>query len=328
MTDNHKLKGHTTTIRAGVDWGSSSLRAYRFDGTEIIDTLSRPMGIKFVPDAIHGQGNKFESVLFDLIGDWLKPGDGVLLSGMITSVNGWIETPYLECPVSCPAIASQLVRSEAKGINLYFLPGVCQREPQADVMRGEELQLLGISGDHSAGLIVMPGTHSKWAFVEADTLISFRTIVTGELFEALLNHTLVGQLSAGTQAHRPSFISGVEKGYASHLIIGDLFTCRAGVLLGRLEPAHVHSYLSGLLIGHEIREGLSLPDSRADSSQQRMHKATDKRVITLIGSETLCDRYTLAMQHLGVTVTQVNTSDNGDSTDAAARGFTLLAKTF
>lgn len=308
-------------IVAGVDWGSSSFRAYHFDHGKIIDSITAPKGIKFIDQSADKKTDRFEQVLFDLIGDWLEPGDGVLLSGMITSVNGWVETPYLECPVSCHEVATRLTCKSVRGIDLHFLPGVCQRVPHADVMRGEELQLLGAGSNHTTNLKVMPGTHSKWAFTDSDTLLHFQTVMTGELFDALYNHTLLGQFSSGEQWHNASFVSGVERGYKSNALVTELFTTRSGVLLNEIEAEYSHCYLSGLLIGSEIREGLAMLPTIESVS------------VTLLGTDTLCDRYTTAFEHLAIevsqfTATQPSLDNSSTINDAAAAGFSMLINNF
>ena len=292
-------------IKAGIDWGSSSLRAYRFDGQQIIDTVNSDRGIKTFK--AKNRDSQFEHVLFNLIGDWLQPGDGLILSGMITSVNGWIETPYLPCPVSCSALASNLTIKTIREYDLYFVSGVCQTSPHPDVMRGEELQLLGEGTQQENMLVIMPGTHSKWAQLAAGTIENFRTIVTGELFDVLRNQTLIGQLADGSDWHEKAFLNGIEQGYRSQTIISDLFTCRSGVLLQHHNAEAIHSYLSGLLIGNEIREGMVM--------------ATESSMIKLIGSDTLCDKYRLALNHLSLTTV---TQDENPIHDAAASGYLQL----
>lgn len=292
-------------IKAGVDWGSSSLRAYRLDGQQVIDTVSSDRGIKTLK--AKNKETQFEHVLFNLVGDWLEPGDGIILSGMVTSVNGWVETPYLPCPVSCAALASNLTHKIIRECDLYFVSGVRQDSPQPDVMRGEELQLLGEGAQHSHSLVIMPGTHSKWAQLRDGTIEQFRTIMTGELFDVMRNQTLVGQLADGTDWHQAAFTNGVEQGFTSQTIISDLFTCRSGVLLNQLAAEEIHSYLSGLLIGNEIKEGISI--------------TTDFSEITLIGADSLCDKYRLALTHLNLNASIQN---ENPLQDAAAKGYLQL----
>lgn len=284
-------------INVGVDWGSSSFRAYLFDGNgKVIDFLESDTGIKFVEDG------RFQETLFQQIGHWLNPGDGVVLSGMITSRNGWMETPYVSCPANLEQLMKGVVRTEANGVDLIFLPGLSQAAPW-DVMRGEELQLFGVDSIQPIRLAVMPGTHSKWASVVAGEITGFHTIATGELFEILLNHSLVGGLGQGRTWRETDFANGVDKGFNSAGIVRDLFTCRAGVLLEQLSSDGVFSYLSGLLIGNEIREGTTLTSMSATHAQASAFNGNNNdspnQSVTLIGNALLCQRYQSAFTQLG-----------------------------
>ncbi len=288
-------------VKASIDWGSSTFRAYRFDdNSAIAEVITRPLGIKNI-NSTGNSPDRFESALFNEIGHWLEPGDTVLLSGMITSVNGWYETAYLECPADVSALSARTVTLTCRGVALHFLPGVCQQTPYCDVMRGEELQLLGACDRSGTEIAVMPGTHSKWATIEDGKIHSFRTIPTGELYQVLLTRTLIGQL-ADDHNCTDHFIEGVTLGYKTTQIISELFSCRANVLMSKLPAGGVPSYLSGLLIGNEIKEGTVQHDAPA---------------ITLIGDLSLCDRYQSAMEHVGLTVPN-------KIVDAAAAGFSRL----
>lgn len=285
--DESAEKGTNTMMQSssgyiGIDWGSSSFRAYRFDeNVVLVDTIESKTGIKHVTD------NTFEANLFSLIGHWVQPNLTILLSGMITSRNGWVETPYISIPANPNNLLAHSVKQIIRGIPCYFLPGLSQKKPRCDVMRGEELQLFGATQAISNALVVMPGTHSKWAQVTNGEVMNFQTIVTGELFDVLLNQTLVGQLANDDKQHIETFERGVRCGFKSSTIITELFQCRAGVLLEEISEDQVYSYLSGLLIGNEISEGL---------------KSTDKLQITivLVGSEELCEKYQHAFECLDI----------------------------
>lgn len=290
-------------IRAGVDWGSSSFRAYRFDEQgSVIDSISNASGLR----EIHGESiSRFEAVLFDNIGHWLSEGDSILLSGMITSKAGWVETQYLTCPQDVTELASHARSMDTNGCHLLFLPGIKQTEPVADVMRGEELQLLGASNSTGRSTVVLPGTHSKWAKMNGTTLSAFRTIMTGELFALIRHQSLVGAIATSDTYNEDKFIKGVQQGYSSDTVLSELFTLRSSVLLEQLTASSVHSKLSGLLIGREIREGQQLMGDDSDS-------------VILVGADKLCDLYKVAFKTLGTKVTQFEG-------EAAVSGFQLVA---
>ena len=283
-------------ITAAVDWGSSSFRAYRYDSVgQLVEKIDLSAGIKTLSNA------NFETVLLDNIGNWLQDGDAILLAGMITSRDGWIETPYLKCPLSLHQLAENSVRKNlSNGSTALFLPGV---SAPMDVMRGEELQLYGsLTGDDQ--IVILPGTHSKWVYARSGVLEQFHTVVTGELFDLLINNSLIGGLATSTDWSELSFSNGVLDGFNSSAIISQLFSARSGVLLEQLKAQDVHSYLSGLLIGNEIRESVKFyPDVPK----------------LLVGTDSLLDRYQLAFELLGLEVKR-------GQGDAAATGFQKLIK--
>lgn len=294
----------------GIDWGSSSLRAYLFDSSHsLLEQIESDQGITHLQRDSQG----FEQTLLGVVGHWRQPEIRVLLSGMITSRNGWVETPYLPCPARLDDLYAHAVITELEGLKLQFLPGVCQYGTQgavlrdnvaADVMRGEELQLLAIGPKAGTELVVLPGTHSKWALIDSSSIIAFRTIPTGELFNLLLSHSLIGGLAESSDWSDSGFVDGVECGYEHNAILSQLFSCRSAVLLDQRSPTESRSWLSGLLIGREIREGAELYQGAIET-------------VRLVGSKTLCAHYEVALTHLGLQC-------EVESRDAAQLGYQRL----
>ena len=265
-----------------IDWGTSNFRAYRFaeDGS-VAETHQAPCGILSVAD------RNFAGVLKQQIGHWLQAGDALYFSGMITSRNGWIETPYVEAPASLQDLARQAVHVAGEhGQTLFFLPGVCMRTPTADVMRGEEIQVFGcLAKDEQDATVILPGTHSKWVQVEKGALKNFTTHMTGEVFAVLRQHSILGRLMPDVLQglRHDAFLRGVARtahGQSAGLL-HDLFTARSTVLLEQMPAEECADYLSGLLIGHEIRAGLA--------------SAAQQGPMILVGDAALCGRYQLAL---------------------------------
>ena len=265
-----------------IDWGTSNFRAYRFGGDgRVAETHQAPCGILSVAD------RNFAGVLKQQIGHWLQAGDALYFSGMITSRNGWIETPYVDAPASLEDLARQSLRIAGDdGQALFFLPGVCMRSPAADVMRGEEIQVFGcLERDERNATVILPGTHSKWVQVENAALQQFTTHMTGEVFAVLKQHSILGRLMPeGSQEMRTeAFLRGVERSApsASAGLLHDLFTARSMGLLAPMPAEDCADYLSGLLIGHEIRAGLA--------------SAARQGSVILVGDAVLCGRYQVAL---------------------------------
>ena len=116
---------------------------------------------------------------------------------MIGSRQGWVEAPYLECPAGPLQAARQLTAMPfGDGHRLHIVPGLrCTgRDGQTDVMRGEETQLWGAALAPGT-CCVLPGTHSKWAWLGPDDSVqAFQTWMTGELYALLTQHGILGRL--------------------------------------------------------------------------------------------------------------------------------------
>ena len=93
--------------------------------------------------------NGFPATLERLVGDWMRaqPGLPILASGMVGSRHGWREAPYVKCPADLKDIAANLIEVEADGRRVHLAPGLaCEDETgQPDVIRGEEVEILGIA---------------------------------------------------------------------------------------------------------------------------------------------------------------------------------------
>ncbi len=279
-----------TTALIGLDWGTSSLRAYRLAATGgVLERRRADLGILGIA------GGAFEDALSAFLGDWLRAGPAVplLASGMITSRQGWVETPYLPCPVTVEALAAALVERRLRsGHRILFVCGLSTRGTDGvpDVMRGEETQIAGALAEGvSARLLVLPGTHSKWVRCAEGRIVDFATMMTGELYELLRRHSILGRLMREGEEDGEAFARGVARGMADDPASGGLlhrlFGVRSLGLLGEVPPPGLASYLSGLLLGSELREAALLFGTR--------------EVPGLIGEPGLVERYRAACAGVG-----------------------------
>jgi 2-dehydro-3-deoxygalactonokinase len=293
-----------------VDWGSSSFRAYLMAGDgAIIDEIASTDGVSTIAK------DTFPDTLRRLVGDWLDayPNASVLASGMVGSRHGWREAPYVQCPANPAQIAASLVEVRAGDRIVRLAPGLCweSAEGEPDVMRGEEVEILG-AANSGARLIVLPGSHSKWAVVEGGRVVRFKTFVTGELFAAIRDHTLAGAFAraADWTLSRAAFSLGVRRGAAAARgdagsgLLGALFGARSLPLMGKLSENDAGAYLSGLLVGAEIAEARRLFPREAPH---------------LAGAEGLVKRYLAAFEVLGEEARPAPPR-------AAARGLLVLAR--
>lgn len=264
------------------DWGTSSLRAYRLDAAgRVLDSRRSALGIL-------AAAPRFAEVLAEQIAGWDEPL--LLLSGMIGSRQGWVEMPYVPCPAGFADIAAGIREIEAPalpGRRLFLVPGLSMpgTGTAPDVMRGEETQICGLlptlaRGEH---WVCLPGTHSKWARVVDGRVIEFQTAMTGELFDLLRRHSLLSRSMPDEAAFDPTaFSQGLDRAGQGGGLPYELFGVRARHLFGELAEAQLPSYLSGLLIGHELQGRPSL-----------------RGPVHLIGGEALLKPYSIALERRG-----------------------------
>jgi len=161
------------------------------------------------------------------------------------------------CPAGIGELARNLVWVEPE--RTAIVPGVSFADDhRADVMRGEEVQVLGAvaaGGVPPDGLVCHPGTHNKWIRLEGGRIRDFRTVMTGELFNLLKTHSILADLLAEPVAAAGAFRSGVRYALDHDDLTAELFSVRARVLLGKGARQDAASYVSGLLIGADIRAG-------------------------------------------------------------------------
>ena len=287
----------------GIDWGTTSFRAFRIarDGT-IRDRRSSLRGIMNVPDG------RFAETLRDEIGPWLAGGeDRVVLSGMIGSRQGWKETPYLPCPAGPADLAAALVDIGFDWARVKLVPGLSGVDDTgvAEVMRGEETQVLGVPFlVRDGGIACLPGTHSKWVRVEDGRIVGFDTHMTGETFAALRGHTILSRMMREGPTDGAQFDAGVQRSGEPGGLLHHIFGVRALTLAGLLAETESAAYLSGILIGHEIRAALG---------------GATGLVVHVIGTPELTALYARAISACGAY------AERHDG-EAAARGMALIGE--
>ena len=295
-----------TAALIALDWGTTRARAYRVaaDG-RVLATRNGAVGIQRL------DGLTYPEAFAQLLGDWRDDPLPRLACGMIGSRHGWREAPYVPCPASLDLLSRGLV--ETDGGELTIVPGLTTRDASGtpDVMRGEETQLLGaVAADLGRTLVVLPGTHSKWARVDRGVVLDFTTFMTGEMYDALLGHTILGRLPAGAPVVDPAgaFARGVKRGLGAGGFTHDVFGARTLVLMSELPPGDVPEWLSGFVIGREIR----------NARTWAQHAGDDASRVLVVGSDALAARYVAALRVSEVAAT-------AGPPDAAATGLYLIA---
>lgn len=285
-----------------VDWGTSNFRAFRLsENGLVLDRLSGQYGVLRVP------AGDFAKVLRDQVGEWLSEGERhVLICGMAGSRHGWAETKYIPCPASARDLAQSTLEVAFDGARVFLIPGVEGTAPsgQPEVMRGEETATIGVLDSlDGEGLVCLPGTHSKWVDVKQNEIRSFMTCMTGEVFATLRTNTILAQLMTSAEmVDLGVFRKGVVHSAELHGLLHHIFSVRTLALSGKLSADHTASYLSGLLIGHEVRSVMP---------------AAAK--VQVVGDESLCSLYAEAIRGCGGFAYL-------EKSDAAARGMAHIGR--
>lgn len=236
-----------------VDWGTTNRRAYSIDSSgACVDEFEDGKGALSVPK---GEFPAAVAEIRERLGDL-----PLLLAGMAGSNRGWVDAPYLPCPVGIDDLVTNLVWADERSA---IVPGVSYiGQGRADIMRGEEVQLLGgvaAGVVNPEGFVSHPGTHNKWALLRHGTIHIFGTVMTGELFNLLKEHSILADLLQAPVEPNDAFKRGVRRALEREMLAADLFGVRAGVLLAQANKDDASSYASGLLIGADVRIGLTWP---------------------------------------------------------------------
>lgn len=275
-----------------VDWGTTNLRLYRIaDDGAVLETRRSA-------DGTLASRGRYGEVLATQVAGW--DDAEILLCGMVGARGGWHELPYLDCPAGLDQLAAQLQPLPVQGLEsfegrrLWGVPGLRDQRAGAvpDVMRGEESQLAGLLEALARGThqVCLPGTHSKWVTIDAGRIVRIRTAMTGELYAVLRRHSVLGALMPAEDgpADADAFAAGLRRSMDAGGLLHHLFGVRTTGLFGSIASEALPSYLSGLLVGHELRDGALFEDG---APPPRVH---------LVGSERLLEAYARALAAFGV----------------------------
>ena len=279
-----------------ADWGTSNLRIWGIDHRgHVINTINNGKGMaSLIP-------SEFEPYLISLIESWLpKEGNAkcpIIICGMAGAKTGWKEAAYLKAP--CPPINKEKiiqVETDDQRISVSIVPGIMQTSPP-DVMRGEETQIAGYLSKNPDfdGIICLPGTHTKWAHISANEIVSFKTFMTGEIFLSLSERSILKTSVQSNDFDSTSFLEAFEDTYSNPALLSSkLFGLRAADLLENTSTKFLKSKLSGYLIGCELAGAKSYWLGQN---------------IIMIGNNDLCILYQKALKKLGINTTIESTQN-------------------
>ena len=248
------------------DWGTSSfrLRAVDIDSLEVLSEISNSEGcaatnekwMEKVEDEA-GRLKFYREILNGHIHDLREQSKvdtsnlPLVISGMASSTIGMINLPYKQIPFLADGSDLEVKQIGPVG-KTFIISGVRTVD---DVMRGEETKLIGcLDEDNGEQILVLPGTHPKHVYVRRKQITGFETYMTGEFFQLLSSESL---LALSVQKHsgfeEDAFASGVRAGSSENLLHGS-FLVRTNALFQKYSPEENSDYLSGLLIGCELKD--------------------------------------------------------------------------
>lgn len=266
-----------------VDWGTTNFRAFLLDqNNKLVDSQSLHKGLLQVTEG------QFSDVLETILKNWLPDYKHlpILMAGMVGSAKGWVNVKYVSTPANIANLALHAHRFTLPwGAPALIMPGVSHqyREQKYDVMRGEEVQIFGLSKLKKSDnfTAILPGTHSKHVRFEANMIHSFSSFLTGEFYSILTKHSLLGMgLIHSDALNKEVFIQGVMEGQEGELT-NKVFLGWTGRLFNQLTTENAADYLSGMLIGYELRN-------------------LTANQLYLVGGQELSSRYLTACQALSI----------------------------
>ncbi|MBD2755838.1 2-dehydro-3-deoxygalactonokinase [Spirosoma validum] len=265
----------------GCDWGTSSfrLRLINSQDQQLVDEITSQEGVANTFTSWKKNGESRGISREEFFRQQLKTQISVLaqkvtvnlrnvpivISGMASSSIGMDEVPYATLPFPADGSQASVKRLDSQADfphDILLIGGVCSEH---DVMRGEETQLIGLlallDSDHypvNDTIILFPGTHSKHVYIQNGQLIDFQTFMTGEVFNLMSHYSILKDSVDPPRSNNFSenelnaFRSGVHEANATS-ILNSLFRVRTNQLFHKFSKRENAFYLSGLLIGSELK---------------------------------------------------------------------------
>ena len=250
-----------------VDWGTSNfrMRLVHIITSDVIEVIESSKGVKVLYNEwLNIQGDREVMFLNFLKTQCLQfkktidSGVKILISGMASSAIGLRELPYAELPFTAQGAHIYIEKIETLILMnpIFLISGIKTKD---DVIRGEEVQVLGlISKDDSdtRTVFILPGTHSKHIILKNNVVVDFKTFMTGELFDVITENTILkNSVCSGffDSKEQAAFKKGVIKSSKNQSILNTLFNVRTSDLFKERTTTANFYYLSGLLIGEELK---------------------------------------------------------------------------
>lgn len=285
----YKRRNNSEIKFIAIDWGSSNFRAYAVDKEGNVRQRTKAhQGVLRIKD-----GN-FAGILKRLLGKWFNkyPGIPLLMLGMIGSEHGWQDVEYTEAPINAEGLARYVekIYNHRFDRDIYVIPGVKafrDNHVSFDEVRGEEVQVFGALEQQPTATdehhyICCPGSHSKWVDTHNDSICNIHTFMTGELFSLLSRNSVLATYMEASFTDPEAFKQGLRLSEKQDALLADLYTVHTEGMAEQIGRTSLSSYLSGILIGHEIKSAKKI--------------FSEMKTLTLVGAPWLMEMYQQACQ--------------------------------
>lgn len=264
------------------DWGTTHGRFWLIEHGVVVGDARPAPGIA----ALAGDRAAIAAALDVVTAGW-PIHIPALMCGMVGASVGWCDAGYRACPAPATGFGDGATRFAHNGRAIAILPGLKCRNPAGfvDVMRGEETQIAGLVALCGVGdaVVALPGTHNKWAVIAGGTVQHFHTAMTGELFALIADHSILMRGAPRDVTPGDVFVAAVRRVRENPLIGIDsmLFATRAEQLVGGMSASDAASFVSGLLIGADVRSALAMIDPPGERS---VHLVCNDALAALYGA--------------------------------------------
>ena len=245
-----------------IDGGTTTTRISLLKDGVLTDTVKYEIGARAsINDKEPLRRTVREGISMLLARNGLGEGDvhRILASGMITSEFGLYRLDHLIAPAGIAELhdaMEEVTLPEISPIPFVFMRGVRTEGDvtTADVMRGEETELMGLSPQANC-VYVLPGSHSKIIRTdEAARIQGFCTTLTGEMIAALSKDTILkSSLELLDEAPDREFLL---KGFDTCEQLGfnaALFKVRICDTVKHLSKPKIYAYFMGVILHDEVR---------------------------------------------------------------------------
>ena len=280
-----------------IDGGTTNTRVSLIKDGEITETLKYNVGARAgIDDNALLRVTVKNAITKLLANNGMKENDicRVLASGMITSEFGLYKLDHAVTPMGIAELhdaMKEVVLSDISDIPFVFMRGVktsCESLETADMMRGEETELMGIMSDDDGECVyILPGSHSKIIKTNSEgKIVSFATMLTGEMTAALAQNTILKASVEFLESFDEEYLlkgyeyctgKGVNEALFKVRILKNIFNC---------SDLKVYSFYMGVILCGEVDAVLKInPPNVVIGGKKQLKEA----LALLIESKSDCE---------------------------------------